>query len=44
MKRDFNERDFERLSLNVAPFLTPVDGGVKFCIATRAAIIWWEVG
>ena len=33
----------ERLALNVAPFLTEVDGGVEFCIATRAAIIWWNV-
>ena len=43
LKRDFDERDVEWLSLNVAPFLAPVEDGVEFCIATRAAIIWWDV-
>lgn len=33
----------ERVALNVEPFLTKTDAGVEFCIATRAAIIWWEV-
>lgn len=32
-----------RVAMNVAPFLTEKDGGVEFCIATKAAIIWWEV-
>lgn len=33
----------ERVALNVEPFLTDADGGVEFCIATSAAIIWWDV-
>lgn len=33
----------ERIAANTAPFLTPVDNGWEFCIATRAAIIWWDV-
>lgn len=33
----------ERVALNVEPFLSETAGGVEFCIATRAAIIWWEV-
>lgn len=37
------EGNMERLTMNVAPFLTPADGGVEFCIATRASIIWWDV-
>ncbi len=43
LKPDMDGCDRERLALNVAPFLTPVEGGVEFCIATRAAIIWWDV-
>ena len=43
LKYDFDESYLDHLRLNVAPFLTPVEGGVEFCIATRAAIIWWEV-
>ena len=37
------EGNRERMAINVEPFLTEVDGGVEFCIATRAAIIWWDV-
>ena len=37
------EGNLERLAMNVAPFLTEVEGGVEFCIATKAAIIWWDV-
>ena len=33
----------DRLALNVEPFLHEADGGVEFCIATKAAIIWWDV-
>ena len=36
--------NMERLALNVEPFLFATDsGGVEFCIATKAAIIWWDV-
>ena len=36
--------NLDRLALNVAPFLTAADsGGVEFCIATKASIIWWDV-
>ena len=36
--------NLERLALNVGPFLSVADsGGVEFCIATKAAIIWWDV-
>ena len=37
------EGNLERLSMNVAPFLTEAEGGVEFCIATKASIIWWDV-
>lgn len=37
------EGNLERLATNVAPFLAESDGGVEFCIATKAAIIWWDV-
>lgn len=37
------EGNEERLAYNVESFLAQVDGGVEFCIATRAAIIWWDV-
>ena len=33
----------ERVAINIRPFLTPVDDGVEFCIATKASIIWWDV-
>lgn len=33
----------ERVALNAEPFLTETDGGIEFCIATSAAIIWWNV-
>lgn len=33
----------ERVAANVAPFLRKVEGGIEFCIATSAAIIWWDV-
>ena len=35
-----NER---RVAANADPFITTTDDGVEFCIATRAAIIWWDV-
>lgn len=37
------EGNMERLALNVVPFLTEADAGVEFCIATKAAIVWWDV-
>lgn len=37
------EGNLERLALNVEPFLADAGGGVEFCIATKAAIIWWDV-
>lgn len=43
LKPERAEGNMERLALNVAPFLTEVEGGVEFCIATKAAIIWWDV-
>lgn len=43
LKPDRAEGNMDRLALNVAPFLTEVEGGVEFCIATKAAIIWWDV-
>lgn len=44
LKPERAEGNRERLALNVAPFLTKLaDGGVEFCIATKAAIIWWDV-
>ena len=43
LKPERAEGNMERLALNVAPFCTPADGGVEFCIATRAAIVWWNV-
>ena len=33
----------ERVALNIRPLLTAVPGGVEFCIATKASIIWWNV-
>ena len=33
----------DRVAINIKPFLKPVDGGVEFCIATKASIIWWNV-
>ena len=38
------EGNLERLALNVEPFLSDnSEGGVEFCIATKAAIVWWDV-
>ncbi len=33
----------ERVAANVAPLLRQTDAGVEFCIATAAAIVWWDV-
>lgn len=33
----------QRVAANARPFIRAVDGGVEFCIATAAAIIWWDV-
>jgi len=33
----------QRVAQNVEPFLTPNGDGFEFCIATKAAIIWWDV-
>ena len=43
LKPERAEGNLERLALNVEPFLSKVDYGVEFCIATKAAIIWWDV-
>ena len=43
LKPDLAEGDRERIARNVAPFCTEADGGVEFCIATAAALIWWDV-
>lgn len=44
LKPERAEGNRERLAINVAPFLTELpDGNVEFCIATKAAIIWWDV-
>ena len=32
----------DRVALNVEPFLENSDEGVEFCMATTAAIIWWD--
>lgn len=32
-----------RVASNVAPFLSAEGGGVEFCIATKAAVVWWDV-
>ena len=28
---------------NCTPFLTAKNGGIEFCIESRAAIIWWDL-
>ena len=33
----------ERVAANAAPFISDTRDGVEFCIATKAAIIWWDV-
>lgn len=33
----------ERVAQNIAPFLRETDAGIEFCIATAAALIWWDV-
>lgn len=43
LKPERAEGNLERVALNVAPFLSKCEGGVEFCIATKAAIIWWDV-
>ena len=37
------EGNLERLALNVAPFLHESKDGVGFCMATKAAIVWWDL-
>lgn len=37
------EGNEERVALNAAPFIRPAEGGVEFCMATKAAVIWWDV-
>jgi hypothetical protein len=43
LKPERAEGNEERVAQNVEPFLTEVEGGVEFCIATTAAIISWDV-
>lgn len=43
LKPERAKGNLNRLALNVAPFLSKTDDGVEFCIATKAAIIWWDV-
>ena len=43
LRKDRAEGFEDRVALNIRPFLKPVDGGLEFCIATKAAIIWWNV-
>ena len=40
---DFARGNEERVAANADPFITEKDGAFEFCIATRAAIIWWDV-
>lgn len=37
------EGNRSRVEANAAPFLTDTGEGVEFCIATTAAIVWWDV-
>lgn len=32
-----------RVRQNLMPFLSESDHGVEFCMATRAALVWWDV-
>ena len=43
LRKDRAEGDEDRVAVNIKPLLTPVEGGVEFCIATKASIIWWNV-
>lgn len=44
LRPDRAEGSLERLALNIAPFLHETgEGALEFCIATKAAIIWWNV-
>lgn len=38
-----SEGNEERVAMNVEPLLKNIGGEVEFCIATTAAIIWWDV-
>ena len=33
----------DRVMENCTPFLTAKNGGIEFCIESRAAIIWWDL-
>lgn len=37
-----SEGNEDRVAFNAEPFFTDTDDGVEFCIATAAAIIWWN--
>lgn len=43
LKPDKAAGNEERVALNAEPFLSETDDGIEFCIATAAAIIWWDV-
>ena len=43
IKPDLAEGHEERVALNAAPFITQIEDGFEFCIATSAALIWWDV-
>lgn len=32
-----------RVRRNIEPFLSESDRGIEFCMATRAALVWWDV-
>ncbi len=43
LKPQFSEGNESRIAANIEPFLTSKETGVEFCIATTAAIIWWDL-
>lgn len=43
LRRDLAEGNETSVAANADPFITEKNGGVEFCIATTAAIIWWNV-
>lgn len=40
---DYAAGNEARVATNADPFIAEKDGGFEFCIATTAAIIWWDV-
>lgn len=43
LRPDLSDGNEERIAANADPFITETGTAFEFCIATTAAIIWWDV-